>query len=289
MVSDASAALRRAGAEPAVYDSARLSPLLITELSNFWRFRRLIGLLVRRDVLARYKRSMLGVWWTLLNPILTMTVMWLVFSHVFRLQTGVAGVPYVVYVLSGVIFLIFVQQGIEAVAASIVLNAEILKKVYVPAEVFSMSAGLAGAINVALSTIPLLVLQLALGVGVPWTVVLAPVPVLWLLCFVVGFGLLVAALAIRFHDVLDLNRVLVMLLGYLTPTFYPIAIVPATVRHVIELNPVYYDLILFRNLVYTGSLSTWQPWVAGLTSGVAVLALGLWAFARSWRTNAAMI
>lgn len=242
-----------------------------------------------RDVLVRYKRSLLGVWWTLLNPLLTMTVMWLVFSRIFRFAVGVSGVPYVVYLLAGVILLIFFQQGVESVASSIVLNAGVLRKVYVPAEVFSLSAGLAGAVNLALSVVPLLVFQLVLGVGIPWTFVLVPLPVLALLFLVVGLGLMVAAIAVRFHDMLDFNRVILMLAGYLAPIFYPIAIVPRAIRHLIELNPLYYDLVLFRNLVYGGSISSWQTWVAAFGSGIVVLAIGLWTFARSWRTAAGML
>jgi ABC-2 type transport system permease protein len=283
----ASAANTRLG--PTVYDSARRSPLLLTELANFWNYRALIRLLVARDVLVRYKRSLLGIWWTLLNPLLTMTVMWLVFSHLFRFAVGVSGIPYVVYLLAGVILIIFFQQGVETVASSIVLNTPVLSKVYVPAEAFALSAGLAAAINLVLGAIPLLVFQLALGVGIPWTILLVPLPILALLCLSVGLGLVVASIAVRFHDMLDFNRVILLLIGYMTPVFYPVAIIPHAFRRVIELNPVYYDLVLFRNLIYGGSLSSWQTWVAACGSGTIMLAIGLWIFARSWRTAAGMI
>jgi ABC-2 type transport system permease protein len=276
-------------AAPTVYDSARRSPLLVTELANFWDYRALIRLLVTRDVLVRYKRSLLGVWWTLLNPLLTMTVMWLVFSHLFRFAVGVSGVPYVVYLLAGVILIIFFQQGVETVASSVVLNTPILSKIYVPAEAFALSAGLAAAINLLLSAIPLLILQVVLGVGVPWTILLVPLPILALLCLSVGMGLFVASIAVRFHDMLEFNRVILLLIGYLTPVFYPIAIIPVSFRHVIELNPVYYDLVLFRNLIYGASLSSWQTWVAAFGSGIIALCFGLAVFARSWRTAASMI
>jgi ABC-2 type transport system permease protein len=272
-----------------VYDSAIRSPLLVTELMNLWIYRKLIRLLVTRDVLVRYKRSLLGVWWTLLNPLLTMTVLWLVFSHLFRFSVGVGGVPYVIYVLSGVLLVLFFQQGVEMVASSIILNAGVLTKVYVPAEVFCLSAGLAAAVAFALGLIPLLLFQVVLGVGIPWTVILIPMPVLALLCLVIGAGLCVAAIAVRFNDMLDFNRVILLLIGYFTPTFYPIGIVPHAIRQYFEINPIYQDLNLFRNLVYGGSLSTWQPWVAAFGSGLIMLSVGLWIFARSWRTAAAMI
>jgi ABC-type polysaccharide/polyol phosphate export permease len=275
---------------PVVYDSAARAPLLVTEFRNFWSYRRLIRLLVVRDVLVRYKRSLLGVWWTLLNPLLTMTVLWLVFSHLFRFgHRELDGVPYVVYVLTGILVVLFFQQAVELVSTSIVLNATVLTKVYVPAEIFCLSAGIASAINLGIGMLPLIVFQIALGVGIPWTILLVPLPVLALLMLVLGLGLLVAAVAVRFNDMLDFNRVILLLIGYLTPTFYPISIVPASARKLFELNPLYQDLNLFRNLVYGGTLSTWQPWVAAFGSGIALLSLGLWVFARGWRTAVAMI
>lgn len=282
-------AVSDAAAPEMVYDSARRAPLLVTELANFWNYRALIRLLVTRDVLVRYKRSLLGIWWTLLNPLLTMSVMWLVFSHIFKFAVGVSGVPYVVYLLAGVILLIFFQQGVEMVASSVVLNLGVLGKVFVPPEVFSWSASIAAAINLMLSAIPLLILQVVLGVGIPWTLLLVPLPVIALLGLVVGLGLIVAAIAVRFHDMLDFNRVIVMLIGYLTPSFYPITIVPHALQRVIVFNPVYHDLVLFRNLIYAGSLSSWQNWVAAFGSGFVMLAIGLTVFARGWRTAAAMI
>lgn len=275
--------------ELAVYDSAARSPLLLRELGNLWAYRRLLRLLVIRDVLVRYKRSLLGVWWTLLNPLLTMAVLWLVFSNLFRFNAGVSRVPYLVYVLSGVLLVLFFQQGVEMVASSIVVNSDVLRKVYVPAEVFSVSAGLAAGVAFAIGLVPLLLFQLGFGVGIPWTIVLVPLPALALLCLVVGAGLVVASIGVRFNDMLDFNRVILMLIGYFTPTFYPISIVPHAVRQFFEINPVYQDLNLFRNLIYGGTLSTWQPWVAAFGSGLVMLAVGLWVFARGWRTAVGMI
>ncbi|MBV9312080.1 MAG: hypothetical protein JOZ73_14720 [Solirubrobacterales bacterium] len=82
---------------------------------------------------------------------------------------------------------------------------------------------------------------------------------------------------------------MLILIGYLAPVFYPIAIVPHSIRHVIELNPLYYDLVLFRNLTYGASLSSWQNWVAAFGSGLIMLIIGFWSFSRSWKTGAALV
>src|SRR3972149_11023631 len=105
-------------------------------------------------------------------------------------------------------------------------NAGVLSKVYVPAEVFAFSSGVAAAAHFAISLMPLFAIQLVTGVGVPWTALLIPLPLIMLLAFPIGVGLLVAAAAVYFYDVLDLTTVFLQLVSYLVPTFYPLSIVP---------------------------------------------------------------
>jgi len=240
-------------------------------------------------VLLKYKRSVLGVWWTLLNPLLTMTVLWLVFSRIFRYTIGTTGVPYVVYLLSGVVLIVFFSQAVIAVAGSMLNNASVLAHVHVPAEVFSLAAATAAAVNFILSLVPLLIFQIVLGVGIPWTVLLLPIPVVALLALAAGIGLMVASLAVRFQDTLSLTEILLQLFTYGTPIFYPISIVPGSFRLVIDLNPLYYYVSLFRRLVYAGSVGPlWQLGIVVGTSLAAVV-LGAWVFSRGWRAAAVML
>ncbi len=118
---------------------------------------------------------------------------------------------------------------------------------------------------------------------------LIPLPILTLLAFSIGMGLVVASIAVRFPDMLDFNRVILVILGYMTPTFYPLSIVPRGFRHVIECNPVFHDLVFFRGLAYEGVLPSWETCVWAFGSGLVALALGGWLFARSWRTAVVMI
>lgn len=265
-----------------VYDSDRRRRPVVEELANVRSHWGLLRLLVVRDLTLRYKRSALGIWWTLLNPLLTAAVMFAVFSRIFRFQMP-ENEPFVVYLLSGVIFLGFFSQGVIAAGSSIVNSAGILTKVYVPPEIFALSAAIAAAVNLLINLIPLLIVQLAVGWGVPWTIVLVPLPVLALLALVTGLGLLIAAGAVFFYDVLDLTAVLLGLIGYLTPTFYPIAIVPERFRPFVEANPLYSYLLAFRSLVYLGRIPPW--YVAAMIVGTALLTLtvGVYTFSRSWR------
>lgn len=270
------------------YDSAQRRAPLIQELANLWAFRGLIKLLVVRDITLRYKRSLLGVWWTLLNPLLTTGVLWLVFSQVFRFEIP-GGIPFIVYLLSGVLLVTFFSQGLTSVSASLVASSGVLSKVYVPPEVFAVSAAMAAAVNFGLSLAPLLVLQVITGVGIPWTVFLVVVPALALLALVVGTGLLVATAAIRFADALDLVAVLVVLLGYLTPTFYPLNVVPENFQPVIYSNPLYSYLVVFRDLVYGGQVPPLWNCVVMLASALGMLVLGTYVFSRQWNSLAASL
>ncbi|MEX0699309.1 MAG: ABC transporter permease [Acidimicrobiia bacterium] len=270
------------------YDSDIPRKPLLTELRNLYEYRGLIRLLVTREVTVRYKRSFLGVWWTLLNPLITMIVMWLIFSEFFRFEIP-GNVPYVVYLLSGILLISFFAQAVVATGSSIVNSASVLSKVYVPPEVFAISGALAAGVNFAISLTLLLVIQLILRVGIPWTALLVPIPVFCMLMFVAGVGLLVAAAAGFFFDVLDFTQVLIQILGYLTPTFYPVAIVPEQFLPIVYANPLYSYLAVFRGLVYEGAMAPAWNFGVMLGSSIVMLLVGAWVFSRTWKRLVVMM
>jgi ABC-type polysaccharide/polyol phosphate export permease len=275
-----------ATADLPVYDSAQPRTPLVTEFRNFWRYRRLIRLLVARDLTTRYKRSVLGVWWTLLNPLLTAGVMFLVFGVAIGGRFGETDEPYVVYLLAGVLFMTFFGQGMLSTASSIAGAKAILSKVYVPAEVFAFATGVAALANFGFSLLPLILAQILTGTGVPWTAIAAPVPVISMLALVIGSGMLIAAAAVYFYDVLDLTRVFVQLLQYLTPVFYPLSFIPVEWLGLYKSNPLFSYLDNFRNVMYRGEFGpVWQWWYM-IGTALVVLMVGVWAFSKSWRTLA---
>ena len=269
-----------------VYDSDQIRTPLLSELRNFWRYRRLIRLLVVRDLTTRYKRSVLGVWWTLLNPLLTAGVMYLVFGVAIGGRFGETDEPYVVYLLAGVLFMTFFGQGMLSTASSIAGAKAILSKVYIPAEVFAFATGVSGLANFGFSLLPLLLAQVLTGTGIPVTALLSPIPVLCMLALVIGAGMLIAAAAVFFFDVLDLTRVFVQLLQYLTPVFYPLSFIPDRFLGLYKTNPLFSYLDNFRNVIYRGEFGpAWQWWYMAATAVVA-LVIGVWAFSKAWRSLA---
>ena len=269
------------------YDSALVARPFAGPLGEIWGRRRLLRVLVARDLILRYKRSLLGVWWTLLNPLLRMVVMWAVLSSVFRPEA--IGVPYVVYLLSGLVVVIFFEQSVLSAGCSLVNSTTILSKVYVPPQLFALSAVLAAGATLLVSLAVLAVIQLAVGVSLPVTALLLPVPVLSLLMLGTGVGLLVAAAAVRVHDVVDFMTVVLQLTAFVTPTFYPLASVSEPWRSVIEVNPLTQVVLLLRAVMYEGTLPGWPTWVAAIGAGAGALLLGAFVLARSWRGSAAML
>ncbi len=270
------------------YDSDQSRRPVVSEIANLRRYGGLLALLVKRDLTVRYKRSMLGVWWTLLNPLLTVGVMWAVFSTVFRFEIP-GDVPYVVYVLSGVMLITFFSQGVVASGSSIVDSAGILSKVYVPAEVFAVAPALAALVNFGINVVLLLMVQLIAGVGIPLTAVMALIPLVFLAMLVAGLGMMVASLAVAYRDVLDVVGVLLTLAMYATPGFYPVTIIPDRFLIFIQINPLYSYLEVFRGLIYGGSFAPGWMWAVMISTSCAALLGGAWIFSRSWRRLAVLV
>jgi len=253
-----------------IYDSAAPSPSIPQDAIATWRARSLLRVLVTRDLAVRYKRSVLGLWWTILNPVLETAVLWMVFSQVFRF--AVPGVPYVVFVLSGVLLFNCFRQTILGVAASMFMHADLLSKVRVAPAVFSLSTAGANAITFAFTLGPLALVMAILGVAPnPALPLIVPV-VLLLIGFAFGLGLALAPIVVRFPDTLDLLTICVTMIGYLAPVFYPPEIVPEQFRFVEKLNPIYHFVTLFRDLLYGHGVGNPLSWLAiVLSAGVALL------------------
>ena len=231
--------------------------------------RDLVWCLVVRELRVRYRRSTLGLLWSMLLPLLNM----LVFTAVFSAAFGLGRKDYAVYALTGILFWNFLQQSVVASMNSLRRNAAILKKLPVPRAVFPTAAVLAAAVNLALAVIPLLAILLATGHPMRPALLFLPVALVLATLLALGMGLLLSPLAIFFTDVVELVTVMFTLLMYLTPVFYPTTIVPEKFRWVIQLNPVRPILDVFRDPVYRGTLPS-----AGdvlLASVVALVALGV--------------
>ena len=238
----------------------------------------LIRLLVSKDLRIRYKRSLLGVWWSLLSPLMEMAVLAAVFSQVFRARTD--DVPYVVYVLSGIVVAALMRNVILRTSASLSENAVTLSRMRVPAELFSIAVALEVGVNFLVSLIPLLALTLLSGASISWTAPLLLGPTVLTLLFGFGIGLALAPTVARFVDVLPLAGIVLGLVTYLAPVIYPFEIVPARYRFIVELNPLFRFVDLFRETLYGAGFGSGIDWLVALGYTLVALAVGGWLFAR---------
>jgi ABC-type polysaccharide/polyol phosphate export permease len=262
-------------AEPPVYDSAERPSPIVEELVELWRYRDLVIQLVRRDLVARYKRSLLGVAWTMLNPLGTMVALAVVFSQVFASKPA-----YAAYLLSGLVVWNFFAQSTLAAMRQLVSGASLLHRIYIPRTLFAVTAVLTCLVNLALALVPLFLVIGLSGLRPGPAVLFLPVAVLLLAAFALGVGLLLSTLAAYFVDVGELYELLLPILLYLTPIIYPEEILPRWARGwLVEANPLYRLIILFRGPLYEGVWPDPAAVLVGALLAFGVLTVGWVVFA----------
>jgi ABC-type polysaccharide/polyol phosphate export permease len=260
-----------------VYDSALAQRnLMLGAAREVLRYKDFLRLLISTNIKSRYKRSVLGIAWSLLSPLLTMIVMSIAFSALFKFRIA----NYPVYVLAGLVFFGFFQESTTQSMRSLVWGSALLKKVYIPAATYPLSSVGTGLVNLILSLVPVLLIMLALGQSFSWSLLFVPVAVLLIAVFSLGVGLIVSTIAVFFSDVVEMWGVLVRALFYLTPVMYPEEILPERFVWLVRVNPLYHLLRCWRDPIYLGVMPPFASVVAGVLSAMAVVLVGWWVFAR---------
>jgi ABC-type polysaccharide/polyol phosphate export permease len=237
----------------------------------------LIWYLVKRDLKVRYRRSLIGLLWTMLQPLLMMLALHVVFSALFRFNID----NYPVYALAGILFWNFFQQSIVSSMNSLRGNAPILQKLPVPTAVFPIASVLSGVINLVLALVPLGAILVLTGHRLTPALLFLPVAIAIAALFTLGAGLLLSPLAVFFSDVVELVAVVLLLVMYLTPIFYPMSIIPEHWRWAVRFNPVRSILEVFRDPIFFGKIPPLAHVSVALTVACLALAVGAWTFKRS--------
>jgi ABC-type polysaccharide/polyol phosphate export permease len=255
-----------------IYDSGRAGSPPVEELREAFRYRHLILQLIRRDVLTRYKRSVLGIAWTMLNPLGMMLVWTIAFSQVFRFETTYS---YAAYVLSGLLAWTFFGQTTTAAMVNLVWGGGLLNRIYIPRVSFAVAAIGTGLVNLTLSLFPLLLVMIVTRTPIRWSILFMPVPMLLLASFSLGMGLLISTVAVYFPDVAEMYQILLIAWMFLTPVMYPEESLPKAYGALItRLNPMYYLVKLYRLTVYYGRFPGWGELWPGLLISILVLLAG---------------
>jgi len=247
----------------------------LEELRGVWQYRDLIFQLVRRDIVTRYKRSVLGIGWTMIQPLGMMLILTLVFSQLFHQVRN-----YPIYVLSGLITWTFFSQTTVASIRQMVWGEPLLHRIYLPRSIFCVAAIGTGLINLVLSFVPLVVIALFLGTNLHISIVFIPVAMLMLAAFSLGFSLILSTMALSFPDVLEMYQVLLTAWMYLTPILYPRSIVTSPLAQaVFQFNPMLYLVEIFREPIYEGRFPDLPTLTVASLISFGVLAAGWLIFA----------
>ncbi|MCI8477286.1 MAG: ABC transporter permease [Oscillospiraceae bacterium] len=212
------------------------------------KYRFLIRQLVSRDFKTKYKRSVLGMFWSFLNPLLTMCVQYFVFSTIFK-----SDIPnYAVYLLIGIVTFNFFSEACGMALTSIVGNASLITKVYMPKYIYPLTRVMSSVVNLGISLIPLVIVSLATGVQFQKAAILTFFFLACVIIFSLGFGLLLSSSMVFFRDTQFLWGVFNMMWMYATPIFYPESILPDNFKFVLQINPLYYFLKNIRMCILDG-------------------------------------
>lgn len=243
----------------------------------FSRYRYLMKQLVSRDFKTKYKRSVLGVLWSFLNPLLTMLVQYIVFSTLFK--SGIANFP--VYLLTGIVCFSFFSEATTMSLSSIVGNASLITKVYVPKYIYPLTRVMSSTINFGLSLVPLLIVLFITRTPIRPSILLLPFGIGCLFALSLGIGMLLAAMMVFFRDTQFLWGVISMLWMYATPIFYPESIIPGNFMMLYKMNPLYHIIRFIRIVLIDGVSPEPKAYALALIASIVPLLAGAMVFKKT--------
>lgn len=240
------------------------------------RYFDLLHNLVTRAIKQRYKRSVLGFAWTMLNPLLTMVILSVVFSAVF----GTLVPNYPLFVIIGLLAWNLFSLGSAQGLASVVDSGSLIRKVAVPKEMFPLAAVGANLVNFVFSLAPLLLMIFVMRVDITWAVLWVPYGVLLITLFTLGVALALATLNVFFRDVRYFYEAALLAWFYGTPIFYPIDVLSPNARMILQWNPMYVLVEVFRTPVYAGTAPSFWTVIVATAEAVGMAAIGWKIFRR---------
>lgn len=243
-------------------------------ISNFKKYTPLLFELVSRDVKTKYRRSILGVFWTLLNPLLMMVILSVVYSQLFKFQID----NFPLYILSGQVIFNFFQEATHTAMSSIILNSSLIRKVYIPKYLFTLAKIISSVINILASFSALLIVMVFTKAELHYSIVFAVFPIILITLLSTGVGLLLAAFAVKFRDLVHLYGVFTTALLYLSPIIYPMEILPEKVAMVVRINPITNILDIFRSVIMHNTMPDMEVILLATIPSVVMVFLGFYAF-----------
>ena len=226
--------------------------------------------LVKRDFTKKYKRTILGMFWSVLGPLATLAVMALVFTQFFGRNME----HYIIYLFCGNLLFSYFKESTNAGMGALYGNASIFSKVNVPKYMFLLSKNVASLINFGINLLLLLVFCLIDGVPITWKFIMLIYPVGCLVVFNLGMGLILSALYLMFRDMKYLYSIFTQLLMYVSAIFYSIDAYPQQMQYIFYLNPVYVYIRYFRKIILDGEIPQFSFHLLAAAYAIIVLIVG---------------
>lgn len=239
----------------------------------------------RREVVGRYRGSMMGIAWSFFHPILMLVVYTFVFSVVFKARWGVSQgetqADFAVILFAGMIVHGFFSESLNRAPTLILANPNYVQKVVFPLEIMPWISIGSSLFHMGVSLIVLLAFNVALTGSLPWTAVLLPVVLLPLLLATLGLGWLLSALGVYIRDIGQAIGILTTVLLFLSPVFYPMSALPEKYQLWLRLNPLAYMIEWTRGVLLWGRVPDWWLWGIYALGGLLAAWLGFWWFQRT--------
>jgi lipopolysaccharide transport system permease protein len=261
------------------------SPTPAAMFRSFWRNRDLIWQMTRREIAARYRGSIIGLVWSFINPLLMLAVYTFVFSVVFKARWGISSnesrTDFALILFAGMIVFGLFAEMINRAPTQIISNASYVKKVVFPLEILSLVSLGSVLFHSMVSLIVLLLAQLIINRGIPWTAVLFPLVLLPLIFASLGVTWFLAALGVYIRDIGQITAVLTTVLMFLSAVFYPVSALPQNYQAWLRLNPLVLIIAESREVLIFGNLPNWLWLGVSLLTGFAIAFAGFWWFQKT--------
>jgi ABC-type polysaccharide/polyol phosphate export permease len=254
---------------------------LFANALNVRKYRWLIIELVKREIKAKYKQSILGYAWVILVPLVHLVVMTVVFSLFIRVPTG--GIPYPVFLFVALVPWMFTTNAVAAATGSLLSNSQLITKIYLPREIFPLSAVLSKLVDLFLSSIVLVIIMLYFKVSFPVTIFYIFLIFFFQFLLTLGISFILSAINVFYRDVENMLGVFLMVWMYLTPVFYPPELIPAHLTPIFNLNPMMGIINSYRNVVLHAALPPGESFLYAAVFSVTIFLLGFVFFRRRSR------
>lgn len=248
-------------------------------ITNLKKYSFLLQQLISRDFKVKYKRSVLGVVWSLLYPVMMMAVMAIVFTNVFRFTTP--GVNYLVYLQVGLTFFNYYSEASNLAMSSVVANFSLINKVYMPKYIFPLSKCLFVGINFMLTLIPLYVVIFLTGTGINIYHLVLPYAVVCLFLFTLGVSFILSTIAVFLRDMFYIYGIFITILTYMTPIMYDINALNPKFQILIKCNPLYHIITFARTIILYDQMPSLKAFLICGASGIICLVVGVYVFRKN--------